>query len=102
MALAFAGNDLVNFIGVPIAAWQSYEAWSMSGIPAAEFSMNILAKKVPTPTFYYLHQEWSWWLCFGSLKKRYVAETEVNLAREENQKSALTQTSYPEELCVSP
>ena len=27
LALAFAGNDLVNFIGVPIAAWQSYEAW---------------------------------------------------------------------------
>ena len=27
LALAFAGNDLVNFIGVPIAAWQSYQAW---------------------------------------------------------------------------
>ena len=25
LALAFAGNDLVNFIGVPIAAFQSYE-----------------------------------------------------------------------------
>ncbi len=24
LAMAFAGNDLVNFIGVPIAAWQSY------------------------------------------------------------------------------
>jgi phosphate/sulfate permease len=34
LALAFAGNDLVNFIGVPIAAWQSYEAWVDSGIPA--------------------------------------------------------------------
>ena len=30
LALAFAGNDLVNFIGVPIAAWQSYEAWVVS------------------------------------------------------------------------
>jgi len=27
LALAFAGNDLVNFIGVPIAAYQSYELW---------------------------------------------------------------------------
>ena len=27
LALAFAGNDLVNFIGVPIAAWQSYQAF---------------------------------------------------------------------------
>ena len=49
LALAFAGNDLVNFIGVPIAAWQSYEAWVASGIPASEFSMDILASKVPTP-----------------------------------------------------
>jgi len=51
LALAFAGNDLVNFIGVPIAAWQSYEAWVGSGIPATEFSMDTLSKKVPTPTF---------------------------------------------------
>ena len=51
LALAFAGNDLVNFIGVPIAAWQSYEAWSVSGIPATEFSMSILAEKVATPTY---------------------------------------------------
>ena len=50
LALAFAGNDLVNFIGVPIAAWQSYEAWVISGVPATEFTMTILAEKVPTPT----------------------------------------------------
>jgi len=50
LALAFAGNDLVNFIGVPIAAWQSYEAWVGTGIPANEFAMDVLGKKVPTPT----------------------------------------------------
>ncbi|WP_430965120.1 inorganic phosphate transporter [Spongiimicrobium sp. 2-473A-2-J] len=50
LALAFAGNDLVNFIGVPIAAWQSYEAWAASGVPATEFAMDVLGKKVPTPT----------------------------------------------------
>ncbi|MDP6923028.1 MAG: inorganic phosphate transporter, partial [Lutibacter sp.] len=50
LALAFAGNDLVNFIGVPIAAWQSYEAWVGSGVPATEFAMDVLGKKVPTPT----------------------------------------------------
>ena len=26
LAMAFAGNDLVNFIGVPIAGWNAYEA----------------------------------------------------------------------------
>jgi phosphate/sulfate permease len=50
IAMAFAGNDLVNFIGVPIAAWQSYEAWIASGVPADVFSMGVMAKKVPTPT----------------------------------------------------
>lgn len=50
LALAFAGNDLVNFIGVPIAGWQSYEAWVASGVPANEFTMSVLAEKVPTPT----------------------------------------------------
>ncbi len=49
LALAFAGNDLVNFIGVPIAAWQSYEAWTISGIPADQLSMGILSSKVETP-----------------------------------------------------
>ena len=51
LALAFAGNDLVNFIGVPIAAWQSYEAWVASGVSADEFSMQVLATKVATPNF---------------------------------------------------
>ncbi|ALJ05344.1 phosphate:sodium symporter [Pseudalgibacter alginicilyticus] len=50
LALAFAGNDLVNFIGVPIAGWQSYEAWLASGVSPEAFSMEFLADKVPTPT----------------------------------------------------
>ena len=52
LALAFAGNDLVNFIGVPIAAYQAYEAWSVSNIPPNEFSMISLAAKVSTPTLF--------------------------------------------------
>ncbi|KAB1067995.1 inorganic phosphate transporter [Tamlana haliotis] len=48
LALAFAGNDLVNFIGVPVAAYNAFTAWTASGVPATEFSMGILAQKVPT------------------------------------------------------
>ncbi|TYA52418.1 inorganic phosphate transporter [Formosa maritima] len=51
LALAFAGNDLVNFIGVPIAGWQSYVAWANSGVSAELFSMGFLADKVATPTY---------------------------------------------------
>jgi phosphate/sulfate permease len=83
LALAFAGNDLVNFIGVPIAAWQSYEAWAVSGVPATEFAMDILGKKVPTPTFLLfisgLIMVTTLWF---SKKARYVAQTEINLSRE--------------------
>ena len=48
LALAFAGNDLVNFIGVPIAAYNAFVAWSASGVLATQFSMEVLAEKVPT------------------------------------------------------
>ncbi|WMI68659.1 inorganic phosphate transporter [Mangrovimonas sp. YM274] len=51
LALAFAGNDLVNFIGVPIAGWQSFQAWTASGAAPETFAMASLASKVPTPTF---------------------------------------------------
>jgi len=47
LALAFSGNDLVNFIGVPMAAYHSYEAWIASGVDASLFSMEVLDKKVP-------------------------------------------------------
>ncbi|MEW7289902.1 inorganic phosphate transporter [Aquimarina sp. 2304DJ70-9] len=83
LALAFSGNDLVNFIGVPIAGWQSYEAWAVSGVPAAEFSMDVLAKKSETPVLLLFLaggiMVLTLWL---SKKARYVADTEINLSRE--------------------
>ncbi|MEP3838379.1 MAG: inorganic phosphate transporter [Algibacter sp.] len=48
LALAFAGNDLVNFIGVPVAAYNAFQEWSTSGIAATNFPMDVLAEKVPT------------------------------------------------------
>jgi phosphate/sulfate permease len=48
LALAFAGNDLVNFIGVPVAAYNAFQEWSASGLAASDFPMDVLAEKVPT------------------------------------------------------
>ncbi len=48
LALAFAGNDLVNFIGVPIAAYNAFTEWTASGLAADAFPMDVLAEKVPT------------------------------------------------------
>ncbi|MEE4285753.1 MAG: inorganic phosphate transporter [Mariniphaga sp.] len=52
LAMAFAGNDLVNFIGVPLAGYNSFKAWVTAGAMAPDaFSMEMLAGKVGTPTY---------------------------------------------------
>lgn len=51
LAMAFAGNDLVNFIGVPLAGYNSFKAWMAAGAMSPDaFSMEMLAGKVGTPT----------------------------------------------------
>ncbi|WP_111707218.1 inorganic phosphate transporter [Lutibacter citreus] len=83
LAMAFAGNDLVNFIGVPIAAWNSYQEWHASGIPAHEFSMGVLAKKVPSnPTLLFIAGMIMVITLWFSKKAKSVIETGINLARQ--------------------
>ena len=87
LALAFAGNDLVNFIGVPIAAWQSYEAWVASGISADMFSMEVLASKVPTPNLLlFLAGMVMVITLWVSSKAKKVTKTEIDLARQRDTK----------------
>ena len=87
LALAFAGNDLVNFIGVPIAAWQSYEAWLVSGVEASSFSMEVLSSKVPTPTLLLLVAGFVMviTLWFSSKAKK-VVKTSIDLSNQESTK----------------
>tara|TARA_B110000503_G_scaffold107066_2_gene159961 strand:- start:16051 stop:18339 length:2289 start_codon:yes stop_codon:yes gene_type:complete len=87
LALAFAGNDLVNFIGVPIAAWQSYEAWVVSGVPANAFSMEVLASKVPTPNALLLAAGLIMVLTLWfSAKAKRVVKTSIDLSKQGNTK----------------
>jgi phosphate/sulfate permease len=86
LALAFAGNDLVNFIGVPIAAYQAYEIWAAPGqtLGATEFMMSGLEKdNLPAPfiflAFAGLVMVYTLWT---SKKARTVIETEQNLSRQ--------------------
>ncbi len=52
LAMAFAGNDLVNFIGVPLAGFSAFKAWAAAGATGADsFSMEMLAGKVGTSTY---------------------------------------------------
>jgi len=83
LAMAFSGNDLVNFIGVPIAAWNSYEAWSVSGIEANAFSMEILAKKVPSNVWLLLIAGAIMVITlWTSSKARNVIKTGIDLSRQ--------------------
>lgn len=83
LALAFAGNDLVNFIGVPIAAWQSYEIWSASGVAASELLMSDLAGSVPTPEIILIFAGGVMVLTIWfSGKAKAVVDTGVKLSRQ--------------------
>jgi len=84
LALAFAGNDLVNFIGVPIAGYESFLAWSASGVSAESFTMEILSEKVSAPTFILLGAGVIMVLTlWTSSKAKSVIKTSIDLSRQE-------------------
>lgn len=83
LAFAFAGNDLVNFIGVPIAGLASWQTWAGSGADPSSMMMTSLLEPVNSNT----------WLLIAagtimaatlwkSRKARTVTRTEVELARQ--------------------
>lgn len=86
LALSFAGNDLVNFIGVFMAGFKSYQIHLANpGISADQLLMSDLTKPV-SANFYYLLiagliMVITLWL---SKKARTVTETEVNLSRQDS------------------
>ena len=83
LAMAFAGNDLVNFIGVPIAALNSYDAWQASGVAANAFSMEVLASPTPSNPWLLLAAGAIMVITLWTSKKaRAVIETGINLSRQ--------------------
>jgi phosphate/sulfate permease len=82
LALAFSGNDLVNFIGVPMAAYHSYEAWIAGGMDVT-MSMAVLDKKVPAePLLLFISGAIMVLTLWFSKKAKTVAETEISLSRQ--------------------
>ena len=92
LALAFAGNDLVNFIGVPIAGWQAFQAFmdplvNVNNLPANEFAMSILGKKVATPTLWlFLASAIMVATLWFSSKSKEVLKTSLSLSSQESTK----------------
>ncbi len=84
LALAFAGNDLVNFIGVPIAGFNAYEIFSHSaGANPNTLSMLALGGKVATPTYFLLLAGLIMVLTLAFSKKaKSVIKTTLDLSRQ--------------------
>lgn len=85
LAMAFASNDLVNFIGVPLAGLESFRLWSGSGLDPGVMTMEGLQRPVVTDTLILmlagLVMIVTLWF---SRKARSVTETEVNLSRQDD------------------
>lgn len=84
LAMAFAGNDLVNFIGVPLAGLKSYQVFIANpGADAETFLMGALANPVNTNTYLLLAAGvimiLTLWL---SKKAKSVVATTVDLSRQ--------------------
>lgn len=85
LAMAFAGNDLVNFIGVPITGFLAFKNWVASGVPATELYQTYLSSDdVAVPNYMLLISGviMSLTIWFNAKAKK-VTETEVNLARQD-------------------
>lgn len=83
LALSFAGNDLVNFIGAPLAGLKSFELWQASGSSADAFNMEALKGDVSVDVFLLLIAGLVMIATiFISRKTRTVVKTTVELSRQ--------------------
>jgi len=86
LAMAFAGNDLVNFIGVPLAGLDSYQDYTANahGAGIDGFMMSSLMESAKTPPFYLLIAGVVMIVAMATSKKaQNVIKTSVDLARQD-------------------
>ena len=86
LAMAFAGNDLVNFIGVPLAGLASYQDYAANahGAGVDSFMMKSLMESAKTPPFYLMTAGIIMIVAMGTSKKaQNVIKTSVDLARQD-------------------
>lgn len=86
LAMAFAGNDLVNFIGVPLAGLDSYQDYVANGhgVGIDGFMMSSLMESAKTPPFYLMAAGTIMIVAMATSKKaQNVIKTSVDLARQD-------------------
>lgn len=86
LALAFAGNDLVNFIGVPLAALSAFQDFTTNGagVDASAWMMGALNEKAATPFLFLLGAGIIMVVALATSKKaQNVVKTSVDLSRQD-------------------
>ncbi len=85
LAMAFAGNDLVNFIGVPLAGYESFKEFlSEPSASPDTFLMEALTGEIKSPTIFLIIAGFIMVLALWfSRKARYVTKTEIGLSRQD-------------------
>lgn len=85
LAMAFAGNDLVNFIGVPLAGYASFQDYSANaGGDAAGYMMDSLNGPAHTPVLFLVAAGLIMVISLATSKKAFnVVKTSVDLARQD-------------------
>ncbi|MEJ8763410.1 inorganic phosphate transporter [Phocaeicola sp. HCN-40430] len=86
LALAFAGNDLVNFIGVPLAGFSAYTDYmaNSNGTDIHNFMMTSLMSSAQTPIIFLFASGIIMVYALATSKKaKNVIKTSVDLARQE-------------------
>ena len=86
LAMAFAGNDLVNFIGVPLAGLDSYNDFmaNANGASADSFLMTSLMDSAKTPPIYLIAAGVVMIIAMATSKKAHnVIKTSVDLSRQD-------------------
>ena len=85
LAMAFAGNDLVNFIGVPLAGFESFKAFTASGsADAGSYMMETLREPVNTPILFLVTAGMIMVLTLRLSKKaKSVTATTIDLSRQD-------------------
>lgn len=86
LAMAFAGNDLVNFIGVPLAGLDSYNDFmaNANGASADSFLMTSLMESAKTPPIYLIAAGVVMIIAMATSKKAHnVIKTSVDLSRQD-------------------
>lgn len=85
LATAFAGNDLVNFIGVPLAGFSSYQDYMAAGGGNPEsHMMGVLNESASTPLVFLVAAGVVMVIALATSKKAHnVTKTEINLARQD-------------------